>query len=306
MSNSERDLVIVGGGIAGMTAAIYGARAGLDLLLLEKTVCGGVANSSGRVENFPSHGAISGTELMRKVRTQVQAFQVAIEELTEVEDVQVESPWKLVVTSAGRYLAKALIIATGSVPNRLPIEASCDERVHYCALCDGPLYKGKDIVVVGGGNTGFDESLYLVSLGVRSVVLVECRDTCGAADSVQSRARSTGRIEVRTNCRVCTVVPQNDRVRMTGEDVRTGSSDVVITDGVFVYVGHRPHTAIVDGKLNLDRSGYIMTDALMHTSCPGVFAAGDVIAKTYRQLTTAMADGTIAALEASRYVREWR
>jgi len=304
MSDSERGLIIVGGGIAGMTAAIYAARAGLDLLLLEKAACGGVANSSCTVENFPSYQAISGMELMQKIKSHVRSFGVAIEELAEVEDVDLESRLKTIATADARHAAKTLIIATGSAPNRLPIASGCDERVHYCALCDGPAYKGKDVAVVGGGNTGFDESLYLVGLGVRSVVLLECLETCGAAQAVQTRARSTGRIAVRTGCRVCAAVRENGRVRMTVEDVRTGSSGTVIVDGVFVYIGHRPNTAMLEGKLDLDPSGGIAADAFMHTSRPGVFAAGDVIAKRYRQLTTAMADGTIAALEAARYVRE--
>ncbi len=304
MSESERDLIVVGGGIAGMTAAIYAARAGLDLLLLEKATCGGVANASCSVENFPSYRAIGGMELMQRIKSHVRSLGVPIEELTEVEHVDLESRTKTITTADGRYGARTLIIATGSAPNQLPIEAACDERVHYCALCDGPAYKGKDVVVVGGGNTGFDESLYLVSLGVRSVVLLECLETCGAAQAIQQRAESTGRITVRTSCRVRALVPDNERVHLAVDDARRGSSDAVIADGVFVYIGHTPNSAIVAGKLDLDPFGSIVADALMHTSRPGVFAAGDVVAKRYRQLTTAMADGTIAALEAARYVRE--
>jgi thioredoxin reductase (NADPH) len=304
MSVPERDLIVVGGGIAGMTAAIYAARAGLDLLLFEKAACGGVANASCSVENFPSYEAIGGIELMQRIRNHVRSLGVRIEELVEVEQVDLESGTNTITTADARHAAKTLIIATGSVPNHLPIEGACDERVHYCALCDGPAYKGKDVVVVGGGNTGFDESLYLLTLGVRSVVLVECLDSCGAAQVIQQRARSTGRIAVRTSCRVRALVLDGVRVLVDVQDVRTGASDALITDGVFVYMGYAPNSALVAGQLDLDPSGCVVADALMHTSRPGVFAAGDIIAKRYRQLTTAMADGTIAALEAARYVRE--
>jgi thioredoxin reductase (NADPH) len=303
MSDCERDLIIVGGGVAGMTAAIYAARAGLDVLMLEKATCGGIANSSCSVENFPSHQAISGMELMQRIRCQVQSFGVAIEELVEVEDIDVESPTKVMTTATGQYAAKTLIIATGSTPNRLPIGTSCDDRVHYCALCDGPAYKGKDVVVVGGGNTGFDESLYLVTLGVRSVVIIECLDACRAAHTIQQNAQSTGKISARTLASVAAIAPEGDRLHVTIEDVVSGSTDAIVADGVFVFIGQRPNTAIVRGKLDLSQSGYIVADDRMHTSEPGVFAAGDVIAKRYRQLTTAMADGTIAALEAAGYLR---
>ena len=304
MGSGERDLIVVGGGIAGMTATIYAARAALDVVMLEKEVCGGLANSSWNIENFPSYQSVPGLELMQKIRSHVESYQVAIEEVTEVTHIRVESRRTLIETPSGQYAAKAVIVATGASPIRLPIESDCGERVHYCSLCDGPAYKGRDVIVVGGGNTGFDESVSLVNLGVRSVVIVECLSMCRAEQSIQKQAFSTGRITARTESRLNAVIPHADRVLVTIEHLRSGLIDDVVADGVFVFIGQKPNTSMLEGNVELDKAGYVIADALMHTNRPGVFAAGDVVAKRYRQLTTAMADGTIAALEAARCLRE--
>jgi thioredoxin reductase (NADPH) len=189
------------------------------------------------------------------------------------------------------------------VPIRLPIETDWEKHVHYCSVCDGAGYRGKDLVLVGGGNSGFDESLYLVDLGVRSVVIVEELDTCLAEASTQRKALATGRISVRTSARVAGITPEAGRGRILIEDLRSGSSERMAVDGLFVFIGQRPNTGMLADRIALDKGGYIEADPLMHTSCPGVFAAGDVVAKKYRQLTTAMSDGTIAALEAVKYIR---
>jgi thioredoxin reductase (NADPH) len=297
------DLVIVGGGMAGMTAAIYAARANLDVLVLEREICGGLANTTYSVENFPSWPRINGMELMEKVKDHVRSLDVAIEEIAEVVRIEPEGDRKTVVTAERDYTCRSLILATGRVPIRLPIETDWEEHVHYCSVCDGAGYRGKDLVVVGGGNSGFDESLYLADLGVRSIVIVEAMDHCVADTSTQRRALDTGRIKVRTSTRVAGIAPQAGRGRIAIEDVRSGASGQLDADGLFVFIGQRPNTGVLEGRIALDESGYIGADSLMHTSCPGVFAAGDVVAKRYRQLTTAMADGTIAALEAVSYIR---
>ena len=163
-------------------------------------------------------------------------------------------------------------------------------------MCDGIAYKDKDLVLVGGGNSSFDESLYLIDLGVRSIVIIEAMETCVAEKVTQKKAFATGKIAARTNARLSAIIPQAGRGRIVVEDIAA--------DGVFVFIGQQPNTRTLEGKLDLDSNGYIVTDYLMHTNRSGVFAAGDVIAKKYRQLTTAMSDGTIAALEAVKYIRE--
>jgi thioredoxin reductase (NADPH) len=303
MSTSDTDLIVLGGGVAGMTAAIYGARAGLRVLVIEKATCGGLANSSGNVENFPSYEGIPGAELTGRIRQQVESLGVTIEELTEVIELDVASPHKVARTDSGLFAAPALVVALGVSPVRLPIQSDCDDRMHYCALCDGPPYAGRDVVVVGGGNTGFEESLHLVHQGVRSVVLVERMNACAAEQVLQRRARATGSIAVRTGSMLKAIVRDGSRLRVALESLGAARTDGIVADGVFVCIGQRPNTAILAGKVALDHAGYIVTDALMHTNRAGVFAAGDVVVKKYRQLTTAMADGAVAALEAASYVQ---
>jgi thioredoxin reductase (NADPH) len=290
--------------MAGMTAAIYAAKANLRTILLEKEICGGLANFTHSVENFPSYPRIHGMELMEKVKRQVEGLGVRVEEISDVATVDFGKGLKRVVTTDRTYTADAVILATGRVPVRLPIETDWDEHIHYCSVCDGAAYKGKDLVVVGGGNSGFDECLYLVELGVRSIRILEAAEACPAAADTQARALKTGRISVRTGIQIRAIAGELERGRILARDDRTGAAEEIEADGVFVFMGQRPNTRMLEGVVALDPAGYILTDGLMGTSCPGVFAAGDVTAKKYRQLTTAMADGTIAALEAARFVRE--
>ena len=301
---TSHDLVIVGGGIAGMPAAIYAARADLDLLLLEREICGGLANSTYSVENFPSYQRINGMELMQKVKGHAESLKVKIEEIAEVESFEFDADQKIVSTPEQRYHAKSVILATGRVPIHLPIETDWEEHIHYCSVCDGIAYKGKDLVLVGGGNSSFDESLYLIDLGVRSIVIIEAMETCVAEEVTQKKAFATGKIAARTNTRLSAIIPQAGRGRIVVEDIASGSSEDIAADGVFVFIGQQPNTRTLEGKIDLDSNGCIVTDYLMHTNRSGVFTAGDVIAKKYRQLTTAMSDGTIAALEVVKYIRE--
>jgi thioredoxin reductase (NADPH) len=298
------ELVIVGGGIAGMTAAIYAAKANLRAIVLEKEICGGLANFTHSVENFPSYPRINGMELMNKVKAQVEGLGVPIEEISDVTGVEIECVRKRVITADQVYTAESMILATGRIPVRLPIETDWDEHIHYCSVCDGAAYKGKDLVVVGGGNSGFDECLYLIDLGVRSIQIIEAADACAAAKGTQTRALKTGLIHVRTGMQISQIAGEHGRGRIVARDCRTGVEKEIEADGVFVFMGQRPNTRVLEGIIALNPGGYILTDNAMATSCPGVFAAGDVVAKKYRQLTTAMADGTIAALEAARFVRE--
>jgi thioredoxin reductase (NADPH) len=300
----SHDLIIVGGGMAGMTAAIYAARANLDVLVLEREICGGLANSTYSVENFPSYSRINGMELMQKVKDHVESLKVRIEEIAEVDHFQFDSDRKAVSTPEQRYHAKSIILATGRVPIHLPIETDWEEHIHYCSVCDGIACKGKDLVLVGGGNSSFDESLFLIDLGVRSIVIIESMETCPAEEVTQKKAFATGKIADRTNARLSGIIWQAGRGRIIVEDISSGSSEPIAADGVFVFIGQRPNTRTLEGQIELDSSGYIVADNLMHTNRPGVFAPGDVIAKKYRQLTTAMSDGTIAALEAVKYIRE--
>jgi thioredoxin reductase (NADPH) len=161
-----------------------------------------------------------------------------------------------------------------------------------------------DLVIVGGGNSGFAESLYLIDLGVRSIVIVESMESCPADASTQAKAFATGKILSKTNARVAAVTPEAGRGQVLIEDIHSGCPEQITVDGVFVFIGPRPNTKMLEGEIALDDCGYFVADQLMQTNRPGVFGAGDVVGKKYRQLTTAMSDGTIAALEAVKYIRE--
>lgn len=299
--SSKYDLIIIGGGIAGMTAAIYAARANLQTLLLEKMVCGGLVNSTHVVENFPSYPSINGMDLMEKVREHVDSLGVAVTEVIEIQSVDLSGPTKTVTTDEGTFAAPAVILTTGRMPRKLPIE--CDfEQIHYCAICDGSAYKDKNVIVVGGGNSGVDESLYLLGLGVRSILVVEEFDRLLASEKACKQLLSHSNVEVMTSTRIEAI---NGTDRLESVVLRNKNSDDLIkktTDGMFIYIGQDPQTSLFSDLLEMDASGYIAVDNEMKTSLAGVFAAGDVIRKKYRQITTAMGDATIAALAAVEYL----
>jgi thioredoxin reductase (NADPH) len=299
----SHDIIIIGGGICGMTAAIYAARANLSVCIIEKEVCGGLVNWTNTVENVPSYPSIHGEELMDKCREHVDSLGVDIEEVDGVETVDFSGPVKKVVTSEGAvFEARAVIVATGRRPAPFSVDTDFP-KVHYCSVCDGAPYKGKDVIVVGGGNSGFDESLYLVNLGVRSIHIVEVFPQCIAAASTQDKARQSGKVKVSASTRITRVdTLPSGKGRVHLEDTVKGETYTEEVDGIFCFIGQTPNTSVFEGVLDMD-GGYIKANADMETNVPGVFAAGDVIVKKYRQITTAMGDGTIAALQAERYLR---
>ena len=298
------DLVIVGGGICGMTAAIYAARANIHTCILEQQVCGGLVNWTNTVENVPSYQSIHGIDLMEKCREHVASLGIAIEEVDEVTAVELTSDIKKLHTAMGEeYQAPAVIVATGRKPRPFPVETDFP-NIHYCSVCDGTPYKEKKLIVVGGGNSGFDESLYLLGLGVSEIHIIETFPTCIAAATTQKQALATGKIRVSTSTDIITVQKLPDgrgRVSLHEKtEDKTWTEDI---DGIFCFIGQTPNTSVFEGKLTMD-NGYIRVNADMETSIPGVFAAGDVTVKKYRQITTAMGDGTIAALQAGAYLRQ--
>ena len=295
------DLIIVGGGIAGMTAAIYAARANLKTLLLEKMVCGGLVNTTYTVENFPSYPSINGMELMEKVRHHVDALGVKVVEVVDIEELELTGECKSIRTDEGTFTATALILATGRTPKKLAIESEF-EQIHYCAICDGSPYRGKDVMVVGGGNSGVDESLYLLKLGVRSIVLVEEFDRLLASELACDQLRAHRNVEIMTATRIVALNGTTKLEEVVLENTANKENTARKVDGIFVYIGQEPQTKMFQGEIELDSTGYIIANETMATSIPGVFAAGDVIRKQYRQITTAMNDGTIAALAAGRYI----
>ena len=295
------DLIVIGGGITGMTAAIYAARANLKVLVLEKHVCGGLVNSTHVVENFPSYPVIGGMELMEKVREHVDHLGVDVREVVEIDALDLKGEEKRVGTDEGVFTAPAAILATGRMPRKLPVEEEF-EQLHYCAICDGTAYKGKDVVVVGAGNSGVDESMYLLSLGVNSVLVVEGLDRMLASERSCEALKARPEVEVLLSTTITGLEEENRLPAVELKNGETGETFRRKADGIFVYIGQEPQTEAFGDQVATDDHGYILADENMATNLPGVFAAGDVIAKRFRQITTAMGDATIAALSVADYL----
>lgn len=286
-----------------MTAAIYTARANLATVIVEKQVCGGLVNSTYQVENFPSYIAINGMELMEKVQEQVLNLGVEVDEVAEITDIDITSDIKKVETEEYVYTAKAIILATGREPVKLDIESDCEE-IHYCSVCDGSDYKEKNVLVVGGGNSGFDEALYLLSLGVKHITLIEVFDRFFASRTTQDKLAQCSQVTTKTSTRVKELIVDEKLRSVVLEHAQSGITEKVEVDGIFVFIGQEPNTDLFKDLVELDDDGFILANSSMETNIKGVYAAGDVIQKTCRQITTAMADGTIAALSAEKYIRE--
>lgn len=296
------DVLIIGGGIAGMTAAIYLARANVRAVILEKAICGGLCNYTYVVENFPSYPSIHGMDLMQKVREHVDHLGVAVEEVCEIERLDITGREKIIETDEAIYKGTAVIVATGRKPILLDVPGG--EAIHYCSVCDGFAYAGKRVLVVGGGNSGFDESLYLMRIGIKHLTLVEVMDRFFAAQSAQDELLKCGDVDARKSTKVLEVLHENGKVQgVVLENVATGERETLEVDGVFVFMGQNPTTEFLKDIVDLDDYGYVLAKEDMSTSIPGVFSAGDLNRKQFRQLTTAMSDGTIAALACERYVR---
>ena len=299
----ECDILIIGGGMAGMTAAVYAARAGRSAVILEESITGGLANSTYTVENFPSYIEVHGMDLMQKVRDQVDNLGVRVEEICEIESLDLAGSPKRVETTEEIITAKAVILAVGRKPIPLDVPTEC-AQVHHCAICDGAPYKGRPVLVVGGGNSAFDEALYLLQLGVSEVCLCESMDRFFAAQKIQDDFLGRAGTTAFTRTAVRNLRLENGAlVAAELENLDNGLRFEVRVEGVFVFLGQVPNTALFRGRITMDDKGYIAAGDDMSTNIPGVFSAGDANINQYRQLTTAAADGTIAALASDRYLR---
>lgn len=301
MTQHDYDLIIVGGGPAGMTAAIYAARANIKTIVLESNITGGLVNSTHTVENFPTWPKIHGMELMEKMRAHVDELNVPVEEVCEIEHLELVGEIKKVFTDGAVYTARAVILATGRRPLELGIDTPAEE-VHYCAICDGGPYVGKKVLVVGGGNSAFDEGLYLLGLGVEHITLVEATSRFYAAQSTQDAFFDSGRVKAFTNATVKDLIVKDGHLDGAILNV-DGVEEKIDVKGVFVFLGQKPNNDLFIGQVELTEQGYLRVTDDMATSTPGVFGAGDINHKAFRQITTAMADGTIAALSAERFLR---
>ncbi|WP_227764962.1 thioredoxin-disulfide reductase [Zhaonella formicivorans] len=307
MTVEECDVLILGGGPAGLTAGIYTGRAKLKTIIVDEGLAGGQAATTYHIANYPGTGeVVRGNELMAKMAEQARSFGVRIEELKEVSEVDLNGPVKRIQTEDVVYYAKSVIIATGAEPRKLPAEGEDLFRgrgVHYCATCDGIMYEGKHVVVVGGGNSAVEEAVYLTRFADKITIIHEF-DHFQASKTAQEEAFKNPKIDIIWGAHVKKVLGEGHLQGVVYQDLASGEMHELAADGVFVYIGTQPRTGLFKEQLDLNQYGYIKTDEEMQTAIPGVFAAGDVRVKGVRQVITACGDGCIAALSAEKYLAQ--
>lgn len=302
------DVIIIGGGPAGLTAGLYSSRARLKSLLIEKGLTGGTVTITEWIENYPGfEEGVAGADLARKMEQQATRFGLEISQGT-VTRISFNGNIKKVILEDGQeFESKSVILASGGHPRKLKIEGEDEFRgrgVSYCATCDGAFFKGAKIAVIGGGDSAVQEGLFLTKFA-EVVYIVHRRDSLRAEKILQDRALSEPKIKL-----VWDSVPekiQGDEKGATSllvKNVKTGDLSSLEVEGVFIYVGFDPNTEFLAGMANLNENNYILTDENMATSAPGIFAAGDMRAKITRQIATAVGDGAIAAIAAEKYIEE--
>ncbi len=309
MEKADYDLLIAGGGPAGLTAGLYAARARLRTLLVEKMTPGGQAATTFCIENYPGFDpSISGPDLAQAMENQAKRFGLEVT-YGEVKGLGSRDPFWELEYNERKVSAKAVIVATGVEPRKLGIpgeETLRGRGVSYCATCDGPFFKDQDIGVIGGGDSAVEEALYLTRFA-RRVYLVHRRDALRAEKIIQERALENPKIEFLWDTVVTRIVGDSGVEGLELQNVKTKGTRSLKVGGVFFYVGWLSNTGFLKGTLNLDEQGYVLTDDTMATSAVGVFAAGDVRNKLLRQIATAVGDGATAAFAAEKYIesRKW-
>lgn len=300
------DLIIIGGGPGGYSAALYGARAGLRTLVLEKLSAGGQMALTHQIDNYPGfpEGA-DGFELAEMMQQQAERFG-AVTEYAEVYGLDLQANPKKIHSSEGEFLGRAVIIATGAGPRELGVpqeQALIGRGVNYCAACDGMFYRGKTVVVVGGGNTAAADAM-LLSRVAKKVILVHRRDSLRATKVYHEPLKNAENVEFAWNSQVVEILHGDKVTGVVLRDVNSGEVRQVDCDGIFVSVGRKPVTEFLAGQLELDKGGYILAGESTVTNVPGVFAVGDVRTKFLRQVVTAVADGAVAVHQAEEFLAE--
>ena len=299
-------VLILGSGPAGFSAALYAARADLNPVVLTGMELGGQVSLTYTVENYPGFPeGVGGQELVELFKKQAERFGTRVEYDTAIEVDLSQRPYS-VRTYNGEYLAETLIITTGATPLHLniPGESSLTGRgVSYCATCDGWFFKDKDVVVVGGGDSALEEGIFLTRYA-RSVTVVHRRDSLRAGVILQKRAMENPKMRFVWNSVITEIIGSEAVKSVRLKNVVTGEETEHTTDGVFIFIGHAPNTQIFQGQLEMDKRGYLITDSLMHTSLPGVYAAGEVADPNFRQVITSAGMGAAAAMQAIHFLQE--
>ncbi|RLC42041.1 MAG: thioredoxin-disulfide reductase [Candidatus Coatesbacteria bacterium] len=303
MKDTEFDVVIVGGGPAGLTSAIYTCRNNLSTLIIEKGLLGGYLHYLSEIENYPGCDKISGPQLAQNMADQAKRHG-AQSVVAEAKGVRLADGKYTIQTNNDNILSKAIIIATGSKPAKMGIPGEQEffgRGVSYCATCDGPLYKGKTVLIAGGGNSAITEAIHIANYAEK-VYVVEIQEQLTADLILQERAKSNTKIEFRLPYSIVQI-QGNDRVTgVITKNLKTNQSEEIDIDGVFVSVGRTPQSEPFTNLVRCNERGFIITDRDMATSQDGIFAAGDIRAGSIMQISTAVGDGTIAGISASEYI----
>lgn len=306
MSEKIYDVIVIGGGPAGYTAALYTTRAGLDTLVLEKFSAGGQMTQTSTIDNYPGfEEGIDGFSLGFKMQQGAERFG-AVTMQTEVLSVDLKTVPKKVVTDSGEFYAKTVIIATGADHKHLGVdkeEMLLGRGVGYCAACDGMLFRGKTVAVVGGGNSAAADALLLSKICAKVYVIVR-RDVMRATKIYHEPLMNAENVEFKWNSEVRELLHEMKISGVIIENNKSGEREEISLEGLFISIGRSPATAIFKGQLTLDESGYIVADESTRTNIPGVFAVGDVRTKVLRQIVTAAADGAVASHYAEQYIAE--
>jgi thioredoxin reductase (NADPH) len=300
------DLIIIGAGAAGLAAGIYGARSGLKTLILEEKMAGGTTADAPLVENYPGFQSIGGMELAQKMATHCRGTGVTIHEFENVNSLDLKGEEKVVKTNKATYEAKAIIIASGSHYREVGVSGEKEFRgrgVSYCGICDGPLFKGKRVLVVGGGNSAVITALYLSELALE-LRIAHRRDTFRAEETLVKALKSKKNIEILWNTELREIKGEKLVNKAILHNNKTGETTEFSVDGVFVQVGEAPNSQLAkEASVTVDEDGYIMIDMFQRTNIAGVYAAGDVTNHPVKQIGAAIGQGITAALEAYGFIR---
>jgi thioredoxin reductase (NADPH) len=306
MTNNIRDMVIIGGGPAGLTAGIYASRALMNVVLIEKGTYGGQMLTTAHLENYPGFpDGIGGFELADLMHKQAETFELPIE-YRSIDNIRKEGDLFVLNSGSDEIQAKTVVLATGATPNKMGVpgeERLTGRGVSYCATCDGALYRERTVAVIGGGDSAVEEALFLTRFASR-VHIVHRRDQLRAVPLTSKRALENEKVVMEWNTALTEVRGEDEVKELLLKDVKTGETRTLEADGVFIYVGITPNTGFVSELAQLDSGGYINTDNTMQSSVPGLYAAGDVRSGSIRQVSSAVGDGATAAFYAYKYLEE--
>ena len=300
------DLILIGGGPAGLSAALYAARGGIETLIIERSGVGGQAGTTERIDNYPGFAqGIGGAELADAMREHAERFDVEILQAQTVTSIEAQGDYKMISTESGdSYCSRSLLLTPGATYRRLNVPGEEDligAGIHFCATCDGPFYKGQELLVVGGGNSGVEEGLFLTKFATK-VTILEVGERLRASQILQEKAASHPQIEVRLNTTVVEFKGDGKLSSVVIKNTASGETEEITPGAVFVFIGLLPNTAFVKGSVDLDQWGSISTSPTMETSLEGVFAAGDARSGSTKQVSSAGGEGATAALMIRQYL----